>query len=338
MPRKLYIINKKEEAEALWIQKMSILEKMIESERIYGADEPWVEYRKALTDFIINNCRDRLSQGDTETCPEKLGQGEDLNKHISLPTLAIFGVGEAWDLDLRKLSEHYRLILIDRNTDGAKRAIDRYGVKDAVVADIPFWQHSHEDAHIFEELLQDGIEPEIVVEHLQDIVRANSFKLTEETTQKNETMKFDYTVGVGLHSQLNARFAGLLYAYKRNYDEEELLEIEASIRAMNDAAVTRLNDLMYKLTKRKMIWGYEITAVENDREQQRVLEALESRDRNAIRQISRVEGALQLERDIALHNGYDMKVTAEDILIWPFRWQMPEKRYVMQILAAEPIQ
>ena len=130
---------------------MNILDKMIESERIYGADEPWAEYREALTDFIIANCRER-----------------------NLPTLAIFGVGEAWDLDLRRLSEHYRLILIDRDIDGVKRAIDRYGVKEAVVADIPFWQHSHEDAHIFEELLRDGVEPEIVVEHLQDIVQANS--------------------------------------------------------------------------------------------------------------------------------------------------------------------
>lgn len=320
---------------------MNILDKMIESERIYGADEPWAEYREALTDFIIANCREREVQENPENsegCRKKLVQGEALTNHPDLPTLAIFGVGEAWDLDLRRLSEYYRLILIDRDIDGVKSAIDRYGVKEAVVADIPFWQHSHEDAHIFEELLRDGIEPGIVVEHLQDIVQANSFKLTEETTQKAVSMKFDYTAGVGLHSQLNARFAGLLYAYKRNYDEEELMEIESAIRAMNDAAVTRLNDLMYKLTKRKMIWGYEITAVENDREQQHVLEVLESRDRNAIRQISRVEGALQLERDIALHNGYDMKVTAEDILIWPFRWHMPQKRYVMQLLAAEPME
>ena len=107
--------NKKEKGGSLTDIKMNILDKMIESERIYGADEPWAEYREALTDFIIANCRER-----------------------GLPTLAIFGVGEAWDLDLRRLSEHYRLILIDRDIDGMKRAIDRYGVKEAVVADIPF--------------------------------------------------------------------------------------------------------------------------------------------------------------------------------------------------------
>ena len=51
---------------------MNILDKMIESERIYGADEPWAEYREALTDFIIANCRERKVQENPEN--QKVGE------------------------------------------------------------------------------------------------------------------------------------------------------------------------------------------------------------------------------------------------------------------------
>ena len=107
---------------------MNILDKMIESERIYGADEPWAEYREALTDFIIANCREREVQENpenSEDCRKKLVQGEALTNHPDLPTLAIFGVGESWDLDLRRLSEHYRLVRIGRGIEGESSAKDR---------------------------------------------------------------------------------------------------------------------------------------------------------------------------------------------------------------------
>ena len=49
--------------------------------------------------------------------------------------------------------------------------------------------------------------------------------------------------------------------YRENYDEEELQMIENAIRALNEVAVTRTNDVIYMLTEKLMVFGLEWAVV-----------------------------------------------------------------------------
>lgn len=292
---------------------MDILEQMIADEKIPGAFEAWEPYRIQLTNYIIEQCESKKAQK---------------------PVLGIWGAGEANDLDLKKLSCHYRLVLIDRDQDSLRTAIWKYGLEDAeiICGDLLFWNIAHETYELFEALLKEAEEVDVVIEFLHLIAEGNSHAL-----QICTDYKLDYSVCIGLHSQLNARLAGLVYAYRRHYDTEDLKKLDHAIRALNAAAVTRLNDMMYAITEHRIIFGYEVTAIGKNQKDAEVLKLVTENQPEQMRQLIRVEGALQLEQDIALHNGWDMEITSDIKLIWPFRWQEDKKSYCMELVSARKI-
>ena len=126
---------------------------------------------------------------------------------------------------------------------------------------------------------------------------------------------------------MNARFAGLLYMYRENYDEEELQMIENAIRALNEAAVTRTNDVIYMLTEKLMVFGLEWAVVNESAMDQ--WEKFVPED---------IEGALQLRHDIGMHKDFDIRIEAERRLFWPFAWKERKKGYVMELLAVQPLE
>ena len=216
---------------------MRYLDRLIASEVLPNAYKEWRGYRQKLTDFIEENC---VAEGGR------------------MPVLAIWGAGRSNDIDLARLAERFKLVLIDRDAEGLAQACKTYGLEktDAICVDLPFWNVEFEIYEMFEALLAEGEEAEIVIEHLQQVAFDNSHRVLPDIGRR-----FDYSVCAGLHSQLNARFAGLLYMYRENYDEEELQMIENAIRALNEAAVTRTNDVIYMLTEKLMVFGLEWAVV-----------------------------------------------------------------------------
>ena len=210
---------------------MRYLDRLIASEVLPNAYKEWRGYRQELTDFIEENC---VAEGGRK------------------PVLAIWGAGRSNDIDLARLTERFKLVLIDRDAEGLAQACKTYGLEetDAICVDLPFWNVEFEIYEMFEALLAEGEEAEIVIEHLQQVAFDNSHRVLPDIGRR-----FDYSVCIGLHSQLNARFAGLLYMYRENYDEEELQMIENAIRALNEAAVTRTNDVIYMLTEKLIRYG-----------------------------------------------------------------------------------
>jgi hypothetical protein len=282
---------------------MRYLDRLIASEVLPNAYKEWREYRQKLTDFIEENC---VAEGGCK------------------PVLAIWGAGRSNDIDLARLAERFKLVLIDRDAEGLVQACKTYGLEktDVICVDLPFWNVELETYEMFEALLAEGEEAEIVIEHLKQVAFDNSHRVLPDIGRR-----FDYSVCVGLHSQLNARFAGLLYMYRENYDEEELQMIENAIRALNEAAVTRTNDVIYMLTEKLMVFGLEWAVVNESAMDQ--WERLVPED---------IEGALQLRHDIGMHKDFDIRIEAERRLFWPFAWKERKKGYVMELLAVQPLE
>ena len=282
---------------------MRYLDRLITSEVLPNAYKEWRGYRQKLTDFIEENC---VAEGGCK------------------PVLAIWGAGRSNDIDLARLAERFKLVLIDRDAEGLAQACKAYGLEepDAICVDLPFWNVELETYEMFEALLAEGEEAEIVIEHLKQVAFDNSHRVLPDIGRR-----FDYSVCVGLHSQLNARFAGLLYMYRENYDEEELQMIENAIRALNEAAVTRTNDVIYMLTEKLMVFGLEWAVVNESAMDQ--WENLVPED---------IEGALQLRHDIGMHKDFDIRIEAERRLFWPFAWKERKKGYVMELLAVQPLE
>lgn len=282
---------------------MRYLDRLIASEVLPNAYKEWRGYRQKLTDFIEENC---VTEGGCK------------------PVLAIWGAGRSNDIDLARLAERFKLVLIDRDAEGLAQACKAYGLEetDAICVDLPFWNVELESYEMFEALLAEGEEAEIVIEHLKQVAFDNSHRVLPEIGRR-----FDYSVCVGLHSQLNARFAGLLYMYRENYDEEELQMIENAIRALNEAAVTRTNDVIYMLTEKLMVFGLEWAVVN---------ESAMDQWENLVPE--EIEGALQLRYDIGMHKDFDIRIEAERRLFWPFAWKERKKGYVMELLAVQPLE
>lgn len=282
---------------------MRYLDRLIASEVLPNAYKEWRGYRQKLTDFIEENC---VAEGGCK------------------PVLAIWGAGRSNDIDLARLAERFKLVLIDRDAEGLAQACKAYGLgeTDAICVDLPFWNVELETYEMFEALLAEGEEAEIVIEHLKQVAFDNSHRVLPEIGRR-----FDYSVCVGLHSQLNARFAGLLYMYRENYDEEELQMIENAIRALNEAAVTRTNDVIYMLTEKLMVFGLEWAVVN---------ESAMDQWENLVPE--EIEGALQLRHDIGMHKDFDIRIEAERRLFWPFAWKERKKGYVMELLAVQPLE
>lgn len=282
---------------------MRYLDRLIASEVLPNAYKEWRGYRQKLTDFIEENC---VAEGGCK------------------PVLAIWGAGRSNDIDLARLAERFKLVLIDRDAEGLAQACKTYGLEelDAICVDLPFWNVELETYEMFEALLAEGEEAEIVIEHLKQVAFDNSHRVLPDIGRR-----FDYSVCVGLHSQLNARFAGLLYMYRENYDEEELQMIENAIRALNEAAVTRTNDVIYMLTEKLMVFGLEWAVVNEFAMDQ--WENLVPED---------IEGALQLRHNIGMHKDFDIRIEAERRLFWPFVWKERKKGYVMELLAVQPLE
>ena len=282
---------------------MRYLDRLIASEVLPNAYKEWRGYRQKLTDFIEENC---VAEGGCK------------------PVLAIWGAGRSNDIDLARLAERFKLVLIDRDAEGLAQACKAYGLEetDAICVDLPFWNVELETYEMFEALLAEGEEAEIVIEHLKQVAFDNSHRVLPEIGRR-----FDYSVCVGLHSQLNARFAGLLYMYRENYDEEELQMIENAIRALNEAAVTRTNDVIYMLTEKLMVFGLEWAVVN---------ESAMDQWENLVPE--EIDGALQLRHDIGMHKDFDIRIEAERRLFWPFAWKERKKGYVMELLAVQPLE
>lgn len=252
----------------------------------------WENYREQVTEYIVQN-----------TEPGK--------------SIAVIGVGEGNDIDLTRIYEHCgSLTLMDINVKGMETAVERYGLKgmpDVRCIRCDLLGISEEEyLGLFDIVLEDldaaeekGIRwsPSMSVDKYRDELgrlyeRINGFPVDIGSES------FDYTVMVGVHSQLNSlpeRIWSLFleaagYAGALAYEGGEIADL---VRRENDIHIPRVNEALLRMTRESAFIGLERYELLGDHI---------------------VEGAYQALKDIDKRRG-DGEVWADSFLQaeWPLR-------------------
>ena len=253
--------------------------KMIASENTDSMYEKWSEYRNELTDYIIEgiehlHIRRKLADTGKRRIYGEYNIETIVAEKVSRPTLAIWGAGGCNDIDIVRLAKYFKLILIDYNVDMIKSARDRFGLTEdeCLCVDLHFWDISDEDYLMYEALLRDRAK----VEEISDFLNELSDKI--HMPDYESLPKFDYSVVVGLASQLNSRFAAILHmmmyeAQSENddtsatiYSRDELSMLQKAVLQLNRVAVNCLLDAVMTMTKHGFVTGHELYTVSADEE------------------------------------------------------------------------
>ncbi len=319
-------------------------EKMIKTEDSAQMYDAWASYRKDLTAYISDRVDDyyrrkhllqtgklRDKSFSMETVLEKLGEK---------PVVAIWGAGNCSDLDLHNLSRFARLVLIDREVDRIIQARNRYGLseRECQCVDLGFWEIYEEEEQWFASLLKQNADEEHLAQYLNRIEQS---VLKQQADCLKTSGLFDFSVTVGLASQLNARFWGLLHIYGRNI--QSMPRVKEALMHMNMAAAGRLYDAVIATTKHAVFCGNELCFAEC--EQQETLSDMaagwsdsceEALYRGAcLKATDQCEVAGSREFLQILEAGIEQgetRIAHRRGMVWPFS---PEKYYFMDVLMLE---
>lgn len=233
------------------------LDEIIESECVENRFDAWTDYRTSLTEYIIKSVEDYyIREKLTGLKLRRLNYEysiEDASLEFGRPLLAIWGAGGCNDIDIQRLSKYFNLVFIDNNEKVVKSGIKRFNLDESqyVYTDLRFWDVSYDDYEMFEALLMEGASSKEIIGFLNELTDKMS-----DMAYVN-SLCFDFSVIVGLASQLVSRFVALLHYYKDKYSKKELEAIYIQLEAMSDLAVNRMYKFITKTTKNMFIVGYE---------------------------------------------------------------------------------
>lgn len=275
------------------IWTMNVIEEIKREFEIPGAFESWAAYRKEVTDLIL----------------ESGARG----------SIALFGIGPANDIDLRRLRERFgRIVLIDLDRESMERGLVRYGLQHCPKVEL--WDTSlsgvtmEDVAAFFETLYNQVVQSgrtlteaafmEMSLAALEQI-RRKVVSSREALRAKLPAEHYDMVVSVGLHSQFWSILSYSWLTLAGNVEEQLLGHAMnhdpffEALRAIDDAFIPMLNEVLLSMGDRAII------EVEED-------------------EAHPVEGAFQSLQDIR----QCYPEVQEKRLHWPFRPE-DEKSYEM---------
>lgn len=313
-------------------------EDMLKTENTDYCFDVWSGYREELTDYIISSVEDFYRKKKLTNIGKRQFQTaydmEQISEELAAkPTLAIWGAGGCNDIDLLRLANYFRLVLIDHNMERIQAAKDRYGLKpeDCLLTDLKFWDISKEDYLMFEALMKDKAPIDEVEEYIVELIHK------VESIDYSLLPNFDFSVAVGLFSQLNSRFAAL--AHLHQYSEN----LSNIFIKLNKCAMEATMRAIKQMTDKALVVGYEEKVLYDiDVEEARELidiineereETLFNRAMEALRMVSEVSGNDELCRGVLkeIEIGKFECVSHKSIL-WPFT---SDKFYIMNVLSLE---
>lgn len=222
-----------------------IFESLIENENTNIYFNEWSKYRQAVTSYIIESSKTSPCMSTCKKCHK--------------PSLAIWGAGQCNDIDISLLSNYFNLVLIDCEQEKINEARSKYIKNNSCICtDIPFWNIDHEAYELFEAMLVDALPVENITRYIDEYIN------NQRKIKYNELPKFDYSIAIGLSSQLCSRFIALLSNYKKNYNSNELNFLYNYFSSLNKTAVKSMLEALKKMTFKLIIIGYEIKAYNND--------------------------------------------------------------------------
>ncbi|MDE7327851.1 MAG: hypothetical protein K2N63_16495 [Lachnospiraceae bacterium] len=307
----------------------ALYEAFLASQILPHAWEEWCGYRSQVTDYLIGNSKRGTS-------------------------LAIFGAGRCNDLDLGRLLGHFsQVTLLDVDEKAMWEGLEKYGdfergkggkaSQQLIVFPVDFTGITAEDLIAFAEAflrVWDGKDPYSAVYKAEEIlsgIYGKSWAYVPAFPQK----QFDYTVALGVHSQLGSAPAWMLDAVGdelcsrvrqwENTDissffywwQEERVNLFRRIERESIYLARQLNHFILLATKEKAFLGYELCrAVSRDGIWYAVPD-------------SYVTGAWQAAEDLKrLDAGGSIHFRNYFDIVWPF-CAAQNKAYRMMIMEAE---
>ena len=294
---------------------MNVIDEIKKEFEIPGAYESWAAYREQVTDLILAGASqpDLIQEASLQTSiedVERSWRAMPTSDTKATGSIALFGIGPANDIDLRRLSERFgRITLIDLDRESMERGLARYGLQHCPKVelwDISLSGVTMEDVAAFFETLygqmvQSGrtlTEAAFIEMSLAALerIRRKVVSSQEALRAKLPAEHYDMVVSVGLHSQfwsilsyswltLVGNVEAQILGHAMNHDP-----FFETLRAIDDAFIPMLNEVLLSMGDRAII------AVEED-------------------EANPVEGAFQSMQDIRQR----YPEVQEKRLHWPFR-------------------
>ena len=306
------------------IGAMNIIEEIKKEFEIPGAYESWAAYRKEVTDLILASAsqQDVMREASLQTSIQEMvcsRRAMPTSNTKATGSIALFGIGPANDIDLRRLSERFgRITLIDLDRESMERGLVRYGLQHCPKVEL--WDASlsgvtmEDVAAFFETLygqvvqsgraLTEAAFMEMSLAALEEI-RGKVYASQDVLRAKLPAEHYDMVVSVGLHSQFWSILSYSWLTLAGNIEEQIFGHVMnhdpffEALREIDDVFIPMLNEVMLSMGDQAII------AVEED-------------------EVHPVEGAFQSMQDIRRRYP-DVK---EKMLYWPFRPE-EEKSYEM---------
>lgn len=264
-------------------------EDMIKTENSDIKKEDWYLYSLEMTDHILDTIvsyyrKQRLKkQGGIRYKKGDLNDYfDDIYRDLGRrPTVAIWGAGRCNDINIEYLANFVDITLIDRDIDMLKETREKAGLtpENCHLLNLKFWDVYQEDEIDFDNLLKEPSldQEEKLIKLLQDIsICAASYENMDELT-------FDFSVALGISSQLNSRFAALLYMNQEN--PFQFQNVITALKEMNEKASLRLLEQLFMRTNCSIICGNELL-VGNDNDYDRFTHMAERMTQDAEEELS----------------------------------------------------
>ncbi len=309
------------------------IDEMIQSEDTGCRYEAWSEYRKELTDLIIDcvehyHIKHRLKMTGSRRLADTYTIENIISELSDKPVLAIWGAGGCNDIDILRLSKYFRLVLIDRDVKKLTDTRSHFNLSEdeCICIDLNFWDIKDDDYRNFERMLLKGDDISEIEDYLTLVI--DGFPMNDYKSLP----KFDYSVVVGVSSQLNVRFAVLASLYDK-YEE-----LSHFIYELNVKAVERMFAAACDMTKGLILWGYEQRSARSEAELKELQHSINEDNGISYERIfeSDIAGSDVLEKILrnSLKRENDYCLLCDKAMIWPFE---VDKFYLMRILALEKL-
>ena len=294
---------------------MNVIDEIKKEFEIPGAFESWAAYREQVTDLILASASqpDLIQEASLQTSIQDVERSQramPTSDTKATGSIALFGIGPANDIDLRRLSERFgRITLIDLDRESMERGLVRYGLQHCPKVEL--WDTSlsgvtMEDVAAFFETLYGQ-----VVQSVRTLTEAAFMKISlsalrqirHKVVSSREALRanlpaehYDMVVSVGLHSQFWSILSYSWLTLAGNVEEQILGHVMnydpffETLRSIDDVFIPMLNEVMLSMGDRAII------AVEED-------------------EAHPVEGAFQSMQDIRQR----YPDVQEKRLHWPFR-------------------
>ena len=297
------------------IGTMNIIDEIKKEFEIPGAFESWAVYREQVTDLILASVSrpDLMQEASLQTSIEDVERSRQpmpTSDTKATGSIALFGIGPANDIDLRRLSERFeRIMLIDLDREGMERGLACYGLQHC--PKVALWDTSlsgvtMEDVAAFFETLYDQVVRsgraltesafmEMSLTALEQI-RWKVVSSRDILRAQLPAEHYDMVVSVGLHSQFWSILSYSWLTLAGNVEEQILGHVMnhdpffETLRSIDDVFIPMLNEVMLSMGDRAIL------AVEED-------------------EAHPVEGAFQSMQDIRQR----YPDVQEKRLHWPFR-------------------